>query len=135
MADNYPHVVAQMRAHGLEVDLLEVTGDFVRCRIQDSREKRGWYILHELPGANGGTLIVGSFGIWHGNNQGAIKIDLKGGDLTPEQSAALRERLREDARKATAARKASAERAALRAEQMWRKCRHDMPDTCDYLAR
>ena len=135
MASNYPQVVAQMRSHGLEVEHLDVTGRVVRCRVENTREKRGWYCLHELPGTQGGTLLVGSFGIWHGNNNGVIKVDLKGGDLTPEQSAALRERLREDARKATAARKAGAERAAQRAEQIWRKCRHDAPDTCDYLAR
>ncbi len=135
MASNYTQVLAQMQAHGLLVDRVDATGLVVRCKIDGDREKRGWYCLHELPGTQGDTLLVGSFGIWHGNDNGAVKVTTRSGDLTAEQAAALRDRLRDDARRATAARKAEAERAALRAEQIWRKCRHDMPDTCDYLAR
>ena len=142
MAANYDNVLAQLNAHGLRdrrgggpLQHLEVTGRVVRCRVEGDRETRGWYVLHAIPARDGGELIVGSYGIWHGNDNGSVKIELERTQLSEEQRTALRERMREDARRASAARKASAERAAQRAEAIWRKCRADAPASVDYLAR
>lgn len=125
MADNYHDVIETLRAGGLRGrgidDGLRVTGKVVRCQVEGDREQRGWYVLHEIPGRDGGTLIVGSWGIWSGTDNGATKIELHAQELTAEQREALRARLREDKRRAEAARKAGAARAQRRAELVWRK--------------
>lgn len=137
---NYDDVVTQLMAAGLRPDLpLEITGELKRTKVDGDREKRGWYVLHELPG-DGGGLIVGSFGIWRGSDNNATKVaiskDERGG-MSPEQASALRDRLREDRKRAEAARKARAERAARRAESVWRKCLPTPPEdgACDYLTK
>jgi putative DNA primase/helicase len=50
-ASNYDDVLDQLRAGGLIVDTLQVgTPRMVRCKVEGGdREKRGWYMLHELP--------------------------------------------------------------------------------------
>ena len=55
---------------GLVVDSLEV-GRMMRCKVEGDREKRGWYHLHEWRTDAGELLIVGSFGVWRGNDNGA----------------------------------------------------------------
>lgn len=142
MADNYASVLDQLNAHGLRdrrgggvLQHLDVTGRIVRCRVEGDRENRGWYVLHAIPAREGGELIVGSYGIWRGNDNGANKIEVERGQLSDEQRAALRDRMREDARRAAAARKATVERAARRAETVWRKCQAEAPASADYLAR
>ena len=118
---NYSHVLQQLQAAGLLVEQL-VVGGRQRVRVQDDREKRGWYHLHELPMPSGGSLLVGSYGVWRGNDNGAQKIALKRADtLTDEQQAALKARIAADRKAADAARKLEIERAAARAQAMWGK--------------
>lgn len=139
MAVNYADVQAQFRAAGLtgrRVEALEITGRVVRTRVEDDREERGWYVLHETRGADGQDYLVGSFGIWHGNDNGARKIELSKEALSDEASEALRAKWREDRRRAAAVRAQDAERAARRAERIWRQCSQTPPEGgADYLAR
>ena len=117
---NYSDVLAQIQSHGLIVGSLDV-GKLVRCKVDGERERKGWYILHEMQMSGGDGLLVGSYGIWSGNDNGAIKVELdKKNQLTTEQKAAIRKRVAEDKKRAEAARKAQAARAAARADSAWR---------------
>lgn len=120
---NYDDVLQQLQDGGLIVDHLEV-GVLRRCSIEGSREKKGWYALHELRLDDGDVVLVGSFGIWSGpDNNGAQKVELsKRRALTAEQRAGLRARISEDRRRAAAQRKRLAERAAAVATRAWGRC-------------
>ncbi|WP_022949545.1 DUF5906 domain-containing protein [Methylohalobius crimeensis] len=136
MVENYDSVLGQLRAAGLLVERLDTSGRFVRCRVDgEDREERGWYILHVIPGESG-PLIVGSFGIWRGNDHNPQKIQIERSELSEEQRKALAERIRADRKKAEAARRREAEWAALRAQKIWAKCLPtDQSGTQDYLTR
>jgi len=129
MAENYDDVLAQLRDAGLLVDSLQVgTTRMVRCKVESGgREKRGWYMLHELQTSSGELLIVGSYGVWHGNDNSASKIELRKRDkeFSQEQRAALKARIAEDRKKADAARAREAETAARRAATMWARLDND----------
>jgi len=128
-------VMAQLRAAGLLVDSLVVSGKIVRCKVEGDREKRGWYVLHELR-TDDDYLIAGSYGVWRGNDNGAQKIKIDRSKLTDQQYKALQERIREDKKKADAERRRQAERAALRAHKVWAKCLpSDTTGANDYLIR
>lgn len=130
---NYADVLRQLREVGLLVDDLEV-GQRRRVRVDGDREKRGWYHLHELRTDAGELLLVGSFGVWRGNDPGSQKVELRKGEpLSAEQRVALRQRITQDRKAADAARRADAERAARRAAAMWAK----MPPSgeSEYLRR
>jgi putative DNA primase/helicase len=119
--ENHDSVLAQLRVAGLLVDHLEV-GKLQRVRVQDEREKRGWYHLHEMPMDRGRVVLVGSYGVWRGADNGAQKIRLdRSESLTAEQQTALRARITADRKAADAARKREIERAAARAQAMWLK--------------
>ncbi|ADE14151.1 conserved hypothetical protein [Nitrosococcus halophilus Nc 4] len=135
MLQNYDSVLAQLRDAGLIIRHLDTSGRFKRCKVEGDREKRGWYILHEISG-DSGPLIVGSFGIWRGNDNNAQKIQIERSEISEQQQKALAERIRADRKKAEAARRREAERAALRAQKMWAKCLPtDQSGTQDYLSR
>lgn len=130
---NYDDVLGQLRGDGLCVDRLEI-GRVVRCRVDGGgREKRGWYCLHELRMPSGDLLIVGSYGVWQGNENNARKIDLRKSEISDDQRAALRTRLAEDRKRADAMRAAEARQAAARAEHIWAKLQHT--GESDYLTR
>ena len=123
MLDNYQDVLDQLRAFGLIVDTLRI-GEArpVRCKVEGDREKRGWYILHELPLSEGGSLIVGSYGQWRGNENHAQKIELRRDNpLSDAQRDALRQRMAEDRKRADQALAVQHAKAAARAEQTWAK--------------
>lgn len=127
MLDNYQDVLDQLRAFGLIVESLRV-GEArpVRCKVEGDREKRGWYILHELPLSEGGSLIVGSYGMWRGNENHAHKVELKRENpLSYAQRDALRQRLAEDRKRAEQALAEQHAKAAARAEQVWAKLARD----------
>lgn len=133
MGENYSDVLAQLHASGLVVDSLQI-GKMVRCRVENDRERRGWYMLHELQTSSGELLIVGSYGVWHGNDNGAQKIKLRKTDvLTIEQHETLRRRLAEDRRRAAADRQRAADHAAAKAASAWE--RYDPTGESEYLAR
>lgn len=97
-----------------------------RCSVNGDREKRGWYSLHELALDDGGLILVGSFGVWCGNDNNAQKVAIdKSTRPTPEQSAALKTRMAEDQRRAAAQRKAENEKAARLAAKGWAACATD----------
>ncbi|MEO6519389.1 MAG: DUF5906 domain-containing protein, partial [Pseudoxanthomonas sp.] len=135
MAANYDDVLAQLRGAGLRVDSLQVgTTRMVRCHVEEGgREKRGWYMLHELQAPGGDLLIVGSYGVWRGNDNTACKIELRKRDkeFSQEQLAALKRRLAEDRKKAEVARQREADTAARRAALMWSRLSHE--GDADYL--
>jgi putative DNA primase/helicase len=133
VATNYDDVLGQLQSAGLEVDSLDVCGRLVRCRVEGDREKRGWYVLHELFGVGGDTLIVGSFGIWHGPSNNAQKIEIGKDRLSPEQQEGMRRRLKEDRQRADQARQREADRAAAAAAKAWTKCAPD--GEAEYLHR
>jgi putative DNA primase/helicase len=121
MASNYDDVLGQLQAAGLIVDSLDI-GRLRRCRVVDDRERRGWYLLHEIRMDNGEDLIVGSYGVWRGADNNATKVELRKTELSAEQRDSLRKRLADDKRRAEQARQADADRAAARATTAWRGC-------------
>lgn len=133
MAANYDDVIGQLRDAGLQIDTLE-TGRMVRCKVEGDREKRGWYMLHELQVTGGDLLIVGSYGVWRGNDNSAQKVELRKRDreFSQEQREAVKKRLAADRKSAEAARQRVADIAARRAGAMWAKLSHD--GHADYLA-
>ncbi len=134
MVENYDSVVAQMREAGLVVDEGLEIGVLRRARTVDHpRERRGWYILHEVTGRDGRRLLVGTFGVWRGNDNGAIKVRLDRSNLTKDQIKAINARIAEDRKRAAAARKRRAEAAARRAAAAWRKA--ERSGESEYLGR
>lgn len=117
---NYEDVLAQLQAAGLQVERLEFSR-LTRCQVDGERGRPGWYILHDVQ-SGGDMLIVGSYGIWQGSDNNAQKIAVRKTEMTAEQRASLKKRLRDDRREADQARKREAERAALRASAAWSKC-------------
>lgn len=117
---NYDDVISQLAAFGLEIKHL-VIGKMQRCTVSGSRERKGWYSLHELITDDGETLIVGSYGIWQGTDNNAQKIELKKRALSADQRDAIRQRMAEDKRQAAAIRKREINAASKRAEAVWRK--------------
>ena len=100
---NHDDVFRQLTDAGLLVDRLEVDAKMHRCRVDGmDRENRGWYCLHEWRGGDGNLYIVGSYGIWQGNDQGATKVKLKGVTLSDAEKAAMRARMAEDRKRAVA---------------------------------
>src|SRR5574337_635701 len=73
---NYDSVLAQITGYGIIVKGgLDVgTPRPVKCFVEGERKKRGWYRLYELTTKTGDTLIVGSYGIWRGNDPGTQKV-------------------------------------------------------------
>jgi len=117
---NYDNVVAQLESAGLVIRGELRFGVIVRCAVEGNREKRGWYSLHELVTEAGDSLIVGSYGVWHGNDAGSRKIELdKSRALTDQQRESIRKRLADDRRAAERQRAVEAKRAAARAEAIW----------------
>ncbi|MBE0454856.1 MAG: DNA primase [Roseovarius sp.] len=123
--DNYDEVLDQMVAYGLTFegrDLPLEVGRMRRLKVEGTRERKGWYILHELRLDDGTLLLVGSYGIWLGQDNGAKKVELKKRQLTDDQRAAMKARLAEDRKKAKQQRDREAARAAQRANAAWLKC-------------
>ncbi len=127
MAANYDDALQQLQSAGLSVERLEVGGTRpVRCRVEGGgRERRGWYMLHELHVDSGDVLIVGSYGVWQGNENNAQKIELRKTDaISKEQRETLRRRMAEDRKRLERARAAEAERAGARASAAWSGLAH-----------
>lgn len=129
---SYADALDQLRAAGLLVDQI-VIGKLQRCRVEGTREKRGWYFLHEIHLSSGDVSIAGSFGIWRGGSKNAQKIAHGRDEMSAEQRQALKKRIAEDLRRVNAARAVEARRAAQRAEAVWRKCSED--GDSEYLKR
>jgi putative DNA primase/helicase len=132
---NYDDVLGQLRSAGLHVERLEIGSPrAIRCLVEGGgREKRGWYMLHELHVDSGDLLIVGSYGVWRGNDNGAQKVALRKSDrLSRDQVDAMRRRLAEDRKRLQAQRDREAASAARRAGAAW--ARLSPNGESDYLA-
>ncbi|MDD5271384.1 MAG: DUF5906 domain-containing protein [Methylovulum sp.] len=132
MSSNYGDVLGQLKAFGLVVEKL-ITGKMQRCPIEGDKEKRGWYCLHEITTEKRDILFVGSYGVWYGSENNAQKVEINKEALSAEQNAAIRQRLADDKKRADLEQKQRAERAALRADKIWRKLSE--VGHCDYLHR
>ncbi|MCX7178960.1 MAG: DUF5906 domain-containing protein, partial [Proteobacteria bacterium] len=160
---NYEDVLSQLRVAGLIVkEPLAIGGRrSERCQVEGAdKEKRGWYWLHDIQ-IDGEAYLVGSFGVFRGDDFGTQKIALsktcedcglemsvgkkscpgcqskktKKRELTPEQQVAIKARLAEDKRRADAEREAEINRAAGWAHAVWLKCRDLTADEHDYIGR
>lgn len=119
---NYDDVLNQLRSAGLIVDAIDV-GRISRCFVEgEGRDKKGWYCIHEWSASNGDLLLVGSYGVWHGDEKNAQKISLSKRSLTKEENEAIKSRIAADRKRAAARRRKENERAQRRAEAAWRKC-------------
>jgi putative DNA primase/helicase len=118
MARNLDSVLDQLRGAGLILDGIEV-GRMMRTRVEGSRERRGWYSLHELHTPGGDAIIVGSYGVWQGNSNNVQKIEIEKGAISTEQRDALRRRLTEDRKRADALRQVENDKAAAMAARSW----------------
>lgn len=126
MASNYDSVLNQLRASGLIVDGGLRFGKLTRCKVEGDRERRGWYSLHEIHGNDGQPLIVGTYGVWAGADNGAMKIEIeRGRELSREHLDAIRARQAEDRRAADRESAELARVAGERATQTWKKLSPD----------
>lgn len=132
VADNYDDVLGQLREAGLFVDHLEI-GRMRRCKVEGGREKRGWYYLHELRTDKGTLLIVGTYGVWRGNDSNTQKVELRKTELSADQRAALKQRLAQDRKEADRRRAEEADRAAKIAAAGWAKAAAE--GESEYLVR
>lgn len=130
---NYDSVILQLRSAGLLVDHIDV-GRMRRCKVDGDRERRGWYSLHEVTNNHGEPILVGSYGVWRGNDNGAQKITIDSKSITPDQIAAIKKRMSDDRKRADADRKRDADRAAAEAARVWRVYRAGDGQS-DYLTR
>lgn len=119
-AVNYLHVLRQLQDFGLKVEGLDI-GKMVRCRVEGGgAEKRGWYSLHELDRPGKPLILVGSYGVWHGMDPNPQKIDLEKDSLTPEEKAAFKARMAEEAKRQKREAMERAEKASDLADKAWR---------------
>ena len=123
---NLADVELQLRAAGLQFEPITGgdVGRFRRCRVDGmGREKRGWYKLVEIRLASGDVALVGAHGIYRGQDPGAQRLALSVDNqpLSDMQRKALAAQAREARAEATRRRQAEGDRAALRAEAVWRK--------------
>jgi len=135
MSSNYDNVTLQLRGFGLQFKHLE-TGKIVRCRVEDDREKRGWYKLHEITLPGGDIALVGSYGIWYGDDNNVQKIELDSKlskSLSDEQKTAIKQRLADDKKRADQEQKRKSQQSAAKAAAAWRTLKTD--GDCDYLLR
>jgi putative DNA primase/helicase len=127
--ENYDDVLGQLQNAGLLIDAIEInTHKPKRCRVEGlDKESRGWYWLtdHDFTDKDGSrrTFIVGSFGVYQGNDNGKqkVELDLKGSGVTMSSAerTAINERHKENARRAKAERDAESRRAAAKAGRAW----------------
>ena len=137
---NYDDVLGQLLDAGLIIPpgegLRIGTHRPQRVLVQDGgREKRGWYLLKEWSPSFDRCLIVGSFGVWRGNDKNAQKVALPKDDtgrITDEQRRAMKAVWAEQARAAEKQRLQEADAAATRAAKAWERL---LPDgDSPYLA-
>ena len=132
--NNLMSVVDQMAAAGLPV--LPAGHPKVDGKIHRfGKDKRAWYVLHDMTLKNGKNIIVGTFGVWQGTDNNAIKVEVDWSGISKEEKEAFRKK-QEEADKREAQKKAErAKFAANRAIQQWKAVPDDAPVSSPYLAR
>ncbi|WP_288843524.1 DUF5906 domain-containing protein [uncultured Deefgea sp.] len=127
---NYPDVLSQLQGFGLDVTVLEVGPNpknpmgFWRVPMKgEGKEERGWYLLHEVSRDDGQKLLIGTYGVWRGNEKNAQKVTLNAdANLSAEQMAAANAKHKEALAQAERERKIEADRAAKVAVAEWANC-------------
>lgn len=125
---NYDDVMSQLQGAGLVIDKqLGFDARIQRWKVlNEDNERRGWTRLREWTSTAGNTYIVGSYGIWHGTDDGYTKIAMPeskdGPKLTVEDKAAIRVTQKEAAARLKKERDAEAKVAASWAANVWSKC-------------
>lgn len=162
---NYDDVVEQLESIDLLLDLplrLATGKTSVRCKVDGmGSEKRGWYRLHEWIMDNGDSMLVGSYGIYTGDDPGTRKVeltkrcngcgremslglkkcpgcgsvDITKRELTDEQKAAIRAKQAEDKKRQEAERQEEIDRASRWASAVWKASRDVKPGDHDYPDR
>jgi len=122
IAVNYSDVINQLESSGLDVSQFAVGSPRpVRCRVDGEKGRKGWYWLHEMPFDSGDIVIVGSYGVWHGNDNGAQKIEIpKASHATKEDNALIRKRIMATKKKLAEQLKREHAKSALKSLQKWR---------------
>lgn len=128
-AINYDDAVAQIAAAGIIIDKdLQLDSRIQRWKVEgEDQERRGWTRIKEWTSRAGNVYLVGVFGVWHGNDDGKLKIELPKDDpnrpaLTKADIEAMRAAQKESAKKLADERKAEAKRAAQWAALVWSRC-------------
>ncbi len=131
-AINYDDALAQIAALNLVIDKpLDFDGRIQRWLVAgEDNEKRGWTRLREWTSKAAHTYLVGVFGIWHGNDDGRIKIELPKRDdqangrppITPEDLDAMRAAQAEATKRLADIRKHEAKTAGQWAASVWAHC-------------
>lgn len=80
---NYADALNQLREVGLILDRdrrglpLQFDNQIQRWKVESGdNEWRGWTRLREWVSPYGNVYLVGSFGVWHGNDDGRQKIEM-----------------------------------------------------------
>jgi len=125
MIINLDDVDAQLRSQGLVLDKpLTFDSRIQRWKIEgENNEKRGWSRLKEWTSSKGITYVVGSYGVWHGTDDGYTKIEITKDEiksaLSNEDKAAMRAAQKASAEAIKRERKIEADTAARWAALVW----------------
>jgi len=137
--DNYDDVCSQLLGAGLILDReLAFDARIQRWKVDgEDRERRGWSRLKEWTSRRGVTYIVGNYGVWHGTDDGSLRIQLPHHEgekaLTSDEVAAMRAAQKEAQRRLAAERRQEAETAGRWAASLWAHARPCVEH--EYLAR
>ncbi|UXY13846.1 DUF5906 domain-containing protein [Chitiniphilus purpureus] len=128
---NYDDVRRQIEAAGIVLradDLIVGSPRPQRRRVEGDREKRGWYRLFEMPlGSSGETVLVGSYGVWHGDDAGTRKIEISresAQQFDAGERDAIAARIKADKARAERELAEQHERISARATHYWRQCQN-----------
>lgn len=126
---NIDDVTRQLESAGLILDkALRFDSTIQRWRVEgEDHERRGWSRLREWTSRAGNTYIVGDYGVWHGNDDGRIKIEMPSRDdarhqLTQADIEAMRAAQKEATKRLQETRRAEAKTASRWAALVWAAC-------------
>lgn len=127
---NYDDAMAQLdQSHMIFDKPLRFDAKIQRWKVEgEGIERRGWTRLKEwVSPATGNVFLVGLYGVWQGNDDGRIAIQLpkkdnKASVLSAEEVAALRASHQESIKRVEAERKLEAQTAARWAATVWHHC-------------
>lgn len=126
---NLDDVTRQLESAGLILDKpLRFDSTIQRWKAEgEDHERRGWSRLREWTSRTGNTFVVGDYGVWHGNDDGRIRIELPNKDdtrvtLTQADIEAMRAAQKEATRRLQETRKAEAKTAGRWAAAVWTAC-------------
>lgn len=123
---NFDDVTGQLEDAGLILDKpLRFDAVIQRWRVGgEDHERRGWSRLKEWTSSAGNTYIVGDYGVWHGNDDGRMRVEMPAKAdnrpaLSQEDIAAMRAAQKESQRRLAETRKAEAKTAGRWAALVW----------------